>query len=64
MITFSTHAKNIKVHLRPEIAQESFENLVLALGVIEKNEKNLSDIDLSFKNRIVIKHGNKVKKKI
>ena len=63
-ITFSTHAKNIKVHLRPEIAQESFENLVLALGVIEKNEKNLSDIDLSFKNRIVIKHGNKVKKKI
>ena len=63
-ITFSTHTKNIKVYMRPEIAQESFENLVLALDVIEKNEKNLSDIDLSFKNRIVIKHGNKVKKKI
>jgi hypothetical protein len=50
--------------MRPDIAQESFENLVVTLGVIEKNEKNLSDIDLSFKNRIVIKHGNKVKKKI
>jgi hypothetical protein len=37
---------------------------VLALDVIEKNEKNLSDIDLSFKNRIVIKHSNKVKDKI
>jgi len=63
-ITFSTHTKNIKVHMRPDIAQESFENLVVTLGVIEKNEKNLSDIDLSFKNRIVIKHGNKVKEKI
>ena len=63
-ITFSTHTKNIKVYMRPEIAQESFENLVLALDVIEKNEKNLSDIDLSFKNRIVIKHSNKVKDKI
>ena len=63
-ITFSTHTKNIKVHMRPEIAQKSFENLVLALGVIEKNEKNLSEIDLSFKNKIVIKHENEVKKKI
>jgi cell division protein FtsQ len=63
-ITFSTHTQNIKVHMRPETAQESFENLVLALGVIEKNEKNLSDIDLSFKNRIVIKNGNEVKRKI
>jgi hypothetical protein len=32
--------------------------------VIEKNEKNLSEIDLSFKNKIVIKHENEVKKKI
>jgi hypothetical protein len=50
--------------MRPEIALKSFENLVLALGVIEKNEKNLSEIDLSFKNKIVIKHENEVKKKI
>ena len=61
-ITFSTHTQDIKVHMRPEIAEESFKNLVLALGVIEKNEKDLSYIDLSFKNRVVIKHRDEVKR--
>jgi len=61
-ITFSTHTQDIKVHMRPEIAQESFKNLVLALGAIEKNEKNLSYIDLSFKNRVVVKHRDEVKR--
>jgi len=61
-ITFSTHTQDIKVHMRPEIAQESFKNLVLALGAIEKNEKDLSYIDLSFKNRVVIKHRDEVKR--
>ena len=42
--------------MRPEIAQESFKNLVLALDAIEKNGQNLSYIDLSFKNKIVLKH--------
>ena len=48
--------------MRPEIAQESFKNLVLALGAIEKNEKDISYIDLSFKNRVVVKHHNEVKR--
>jgi cell division protein FtsQ len=61
-ITFSTHTQDIKVHMRPEIAEESFKNLVLALGAIEKNEKDLSYIDLSFKNRVVIKHRDEVKR--
>ena len=61
-ITFSTHTQDIKVHMRPEIAEESFKNLVLALGVIEKNEKDLSYIDLSFKNRVVVKHRGEVKR--
>lgn len=61
-ITFSTHTQDIKVHMRPEIAQESFKNLVLALGAIEKNEKDLSYIDLSFKNRVVVKHRGEVKR--
>jgi len=61
-ITFSTHTQDIKVHMRPEIAQESFKNLVLALGAIEKNEKDLSYIDLSFKNRVVVKHRDEVKR--
>jgi len=61
-ITFSTNTQDIKVHMRPEIAQESFKNLVLALGAIEKNEKDLSYIDLSFKNRVVVKHRYGVKR--
>ena len=61
-ITFSTHIQDIKVHMRPEIAEESFKNLVLALGAIEKNEKDISYIDLSFKNRVVVKHRGEVKR--
>jgi cell division protein FtsQ len=61
-ITFSTNAQDIKVHMRPEIAQESFKNLVLALGAIEKNDKDLSYIDLSFKNKVVVKNRYEVKR--
>ena len=61
-ITFSTNTQDVKVHMRPEIAQEGFKNLVLALGAIEKNEKDLSYIDLSFKNRVVVKHRGAVKR--
>jgi len=61
-ITFSTNAQDVKVYMRPEIAQESFKNLVLALGAIEKNKKDLSYIDLSFKNRVVVKHSDEVKR--
>ena len=55
-ITFSTHTQDIKVHIRPEIAEESFKNLVLALDAIEKKGQGLSYIDLSFKNKIILKH--------
>jgi len=61
-ITFSTNTQDVKGHMRPEIAQEGFKNLVLALGAIEKNEKDLSYIDLSFKNRVVVKHRGEVKR--
>ena len=60
-ITFSTHNQDIKIHMRPEIAAESFQNLVLALDVIEKNEQDLSYIDLSFKNRVIVKHRKEAK---
>jgi len=62
-IAFSTHTQDIKVYMRPEIALESFKNLVLALSAIEKNEENLSYIDLSFKNRVVVKYRDEVKRK-
>ena len=60
-ITFSTHNRDTKIHMRPEIARESFKNLVLTLDVIEKNEQDLSYIDLSFKNRVIVKHRKEAK---
>ena len=53
---FSTHNQDTKIHIRPEIAQESFKNLVLALDAIKKNGQDLSYIDLSFKNKIILKY--------
>ena len=58
-ITFSTHNKDTKVHIRPEIAQGNFKNLVLTMGAIEKNGQDLSYIDLSFR-----KFSNNVNKKL
>ena len=57
---FNTRKKDIKIYMRQEIAEEGFKNLVLALSVIGKNEKELSFIDLSFKNKVIVKHKNKV----
>ena len=61
-ITFSTHNRDTKIHMRPEIAREGFKNLVLALDAIEKKGQDLSYIDLSFKNKIVVKHRKEVKR--
>tara|TARA_Y100001001_G_scaffold110802_1_gene108462 strand:- start:675 stop:1568 length:894 start_codon:yes stop_codon:yes gene_type:complete len=61
-ITFSTHNRDTKIHVRPEIAQEGFKNLALALDAIEKKGQGLSYIDLSFKNKIVVKHRKEVKR--
>ena len=61
-ITFVTHNQNIKVHMRPGMARESFKNLMLALDTIGKNEQDFSYIDLSFKNKVVIKHRKAVKR--
>ena len=33
-LLFVTHNKNMKVHMRPEVAQESFKNLMLLLDTI------------------------------
>jgi len=53
---FSTHDQETKIHISPEIAQESFKNQVLALDAIKKNGQDLSYIDLSFKNKIILKY--------
>jgi cell division protein FtsQ len=62
-VTFSTHNHDIQVHIRPEIVHKNFKNLVLVLGAIETNEFGLKYIDLSFSNKIVVKHREVVKEK-
>ncbi|HAX47081.1 MAG TPA: hypothetical protein DCX78_09700 [Nitrospina sp.] len=61
-ITFVTKNRGMEVHMRQGTAQESFKNLMLVLDTIGENEKDLSYIDLSFKNKIVVKHRKNVKK--
>ena len=61
-VTFITRNKNMKVHMRPGTVRESFKNLTLVLDTIEESEGDLSYIDLSFKNKIVVKHHKKVKR--
>jgi len=54
-ITFLTKNQNIRVYMRPGMVQQSLKNLILVIDTIEKNEPNLKYIDLSFKNKVVIK---------
>ena len=54
-ITFLTKSQNVRVYMRPGMVQQSLKNLTLVIDTIEKNEPNLKHIDLSFKNKVVIK---------
>ncbi len=54
-ITFLTKNKTVRVYMRPGIVQQSLKNLTLVIDTIEKHEPNLKHIDLSFKNKVVIK---------
>ena len=57
-VTFVARNRDMEVHMRPDRAEESFKNLMLVLNMIEKDERDLSYIDLSFKNKIVVKYNN------
>ena len=56
-ITVVTHNRNMKVYMQPGMEQKSLKNLMLVLGKMGENENSLSYIDLSFKNKIVVKHN-------
>ena len=60
-MTFLTKKKNMKVYMRPGMIQQSIKNLILVIDTIEKNEPNLKYIDLSFKNKVVIKNRKTLK---
>ena len=55
-ITFLTQNQNIRVYMRPGMIQQGLKNLMLVIDTIEKQEPNLNHIDLSFKNKVVIKN--------
>ncbi|MCH8157428.1 MAG: FtsQ-type POTRA domain-containing protein [Nitrospinae bacterium] len=55
-ITFLTRNRKMEIYVRPETVAESFKNLMLVLGTIGEDERALSYIDLSFKNKVVVKH--------
>ena len=60
-VTYTTRSRNMEIHMRPEVVHENIKNLALILETIKEDENNFSYIDLSFKNKIVIKHKNKLK---
>ena len=55
-ITFLTQNQDIRVYMRPGMIQQGLKSLMLVIDTIEKNEPNLKYIDLSFKNKVVIKN--------
>ena len=61
-VTFITQKKDTKVYMRPKMAQESFKNLMLVMDIIGEDKRDLSYIDLSFKNKVVVKHNDKNQK--
>jgi cell division protein FtsQ len=54
-ITFLTKNQDIRVYMRPGMIQQGLKSLMLVIDTIEKQEPNLNYIDLSFKNKVVIK---------
>jgi len=55
-MTFLTRNRDIEIHMRINTVSESFKNLKLALDAIGEDKETLSYIDLSFKNKVVVKH--------
>ena len=55
-MTFLTRNRDLEIHMRSNTVPESFKNLKLALDAISEDKGALSYIDLSFKNKVVVKH--------
>ena len=55
-MTFLTHNRDLEIHMRMNTVSDSFKNLKLALDAISGEKGTLSYIDLSFKNKVVVKH--------
>ena len=55
-MTFLTRNRDMEIHMRSNTVPESFKNLKLALDAIGEDKGTLSYIDLSFKNKVVVKH--------
>jgi cell division protein FtsQ len=55
-MAFLTRNRDMEIHMRTNMVSESFKNLKLVLDEIGGDKGTLSYIDLSFKNKVVVKH--------
>ena len=54
-LTFTSDNRGIKVHMTVDTIDEGFKNLKIILNAIEAKEDEVERIDLSFKDKVVIK---------
>lgn len=60
-LTFTSRNRGIKVHMTVDMIEKGFQNLKIILNAIKTEGKEIQYIDLSFKDKVVIKqtHGPK-----
>ena len=54
-VIFTTGDGNMKVFMSLETISENFKNFLIVRDTLEKNKKSIEHIDLSFKDKIVVK---------
>lgn len=60
-VTFTSRNRGIKVHMTVDMIENGFRNLKIILNAIKTEDREIQYIDLSFKDKVVIKqtHGPK-----
>jgi cell division protein FtsQ len=58
-LTFTSGIRGIKIHLTVETIDEGFKNLSLILNAIKSKGDEFQQIDLSFKDKVVIKEAHR-----
>jgi len=54
-VTFTTRDGGLKIFMGLETIDQDFQNFLIVRDTLEKDRKNIEHIDLSFKNKIVVK---------
>ena len=54
-VTFTTQDGRLKIFMGLETIEQDFQNFLIVRDTLEKDRKNIEYIDLSFKDKIVVK---------